>query len=640
MFTVVITEKGGAQRRMEFDKNEVTIGRVQGNDIILPKGNVSKRHSRIVLKDNRFIVVDLKSTNGTYVNGRKITSPLVVKPGDKIYIGDFIMTVEEGPQPAAQPSPPQPAFEEPPPPAPPQQRRSGGAPPPLHRSSPGQPAAAPEPAPPPLPPKPEPEPEPPAPVASAPEPERYPLDEEPSGESPPPRVSGGRPRKSTMQQDAGAPAMPTTAPPAKRSASQPHMQAASPSAASAPAPAPKPAPIAAGPSVPDRPGLEGVLRAVVGRVSQNFDVRNADPGSLHDQHRRQHAQQLVEQVVGQLNGEGLLNDLDPEEVVAVSVQEIVGLGALESLLANDSVREIVVEGPRRIVADFGRGLERVNNGFFSSADAVVTVARRLIAQSGGTLEAGRHVHHTALPYGPHVTVILPPVAIRGPIIEIRRMASGPVADELIKQGVLNREILDLVRDAISARRTIAVLGPVGAGVTTLVGALTSLFADEDRIVSAEDVPDLAIARDGVVSLGTGGAGSGVRLRDVVRQAALMRADRIVVDDLRGPDTCDVFSELAARPGGDIVGVHGQGPAGMELVRQAKLGSHGANGAAAELVARAVQLVLELERDEDGAHRVVRVTEITGSEDGEINAQELFRFDGDFSSTGAQASFRA
>src|SRR6478609_11548822 len=94
MFAVVITEKGGSQRKLDFDKTEVTIGRVQGNDIILPKGNVSKRHSRIVLKDNRFIVVDLKSTNGTYVNGRKITSPLVVKEGDKIYIGDFILTLE------------------------------------------------------------------------------------------------------------------------------------------------------------------------------------------------------------------------------------------------------------------------------------------------------------------------------------------------------------------------------------------------------------------------------------------------------------------------------------------------------------------------------------------------------------------
>ena len=95
MFTIHIQEKGGEQRRMVFNKPEVTIGRVQGNDIVLPKGNVSKRHARIVLKDGKFIIVDLKSTNGTYVNGRKITSPLVVKETDKIYIGDFILGVEE-----------------------------------------------------------------------------------------------------------------------------------------------------------------------------------------------------------------------------------------------------------------------------------------------------------------------------------------------------------------------------------------------------------------------------------------------------------------------------------------------------------------------------------------------------------------
>ena len=119
MFTILIQEKGGEQRRMVFNKPEVTIGRVQGNDIVLPKGNVSKRHARIVLKDGKFIIVDLKSTNGTYVNGRKITSPLVVKDSDKIYIGDFIVGVDEaaaegdGPSetttspPGMQPPPPQ-----------------------------------------------------------------------------------------------------------------------------------------------------------------------------------------------------------------------------------------------------------------------------------------------------------------------------------------------------------------------------------------------------------------------------------------------------------------------------------------------------------------------------------------------------
>src|SRR4029077_2367550 len=95
MFAIVVNEKGGEQKRLEVDKPEETIGRVQGNDIILQKGNVSKRHSRIVLKDGKFIIVDLKSTNGTYVNGRKITSPLVVKGTDKIYIGDFIICIED-----------------------------------------------------------------------------------------------------------------------------------------------------------------------------------------------------------------------------------------------------------------------------------------------------------------------------------------------------------------------------------------------------------------------------------------------------------------------------------------------------------------------------------------------------------------
>src|ERR671910_778658 len=115
MVQIKINEKGGQTTSQSFDKNEITIGRVQGNDVVLPKGNISKRHSRIVLKDGKFIIVDLKSTNGTYVNGRKITSPLVIKDSDKIYIGDFILNVEEtgaggprvsdtgGPQPAPLP---------------------------------------------------------------------------------------------------------------------------------------------------------------------------------------------------------------------------------------------------------------------------------------------------------------------------------------------------------------------------------------------------------------------------------------------------------------------------------------------------------------------------------------------------------
>src|SRR6185437_7369094 len=99
MFSIIISEKGGAERRETFDKNEINVGRVQGNDLMLPKGNVSKHHARLLYRDGRFIVTDLKSTNGTYVNGRKISQATIVREGDKIYIGDFVLRLETGSQP-------------------------------------------------------------------------------------------------------------------------------------------------------------------------------------------------------------------------------------------------------------------------------------------------------------------------------------------------------------------------------------------------------------------------------------------------------------------------------------------------------------------------------------------------------------
>src|SRR6478736_7527028 len=107
MFAIIISEKGGAERRESFDKNEINVGRVQGNDLMLPKGNVSKHHARLLFRDGRFIVTDLKSTNGTYVNGRKIAQATIVREGDKIYIGDFVLRLETSAGAAPQPEPTQ-----------------------------------------------------------------------------------------------------------------------------------------------------------------------------------------------------------------------------------------------------------------------------------------------------------------------------------------------------------------------------------------------------------------------------------------------------------------------------------------------------------------------------------------------------
>src|SRR5689334_20416446 len=95
MFSIVITERGGAQRQLDLDALEITIGRIEDNDVVLPRSNVSKRHARLVLKDDRYVLIDLKSTNGTYINGRRLGAPMLVGVGDKIYIGDFILSLQE-----------------------------------------------------------------------------------------------------------------------------------------------------------------------------------------------------------------------------------------------------------------------------------------------------------------------------------------------------------------------------------------------------------------------------------------------------------------------------------------------------------------------------------------------------------------
>ena len=622
MFTVVITEKGGAQRRMEFDKSEVTIGRVQGNDIILPKGNVSKRHSRIVLKDNRFIVVDLKSTNGTYVNGRKITSPLVVKPGDKIYIGDFIMTVEDGPSADGYAGDVAAASQAPM--SPERMRRATDQGEPAHSGPFGGSAA-----PPPLP---------------------------SHGDSA--GFGQGRDEARGLSSPAGGqrvmsppPQAPPPSGPTDYAVSAAPVPSSSPGAGSAPsqrspfsAPVPSgPPPLGrsesaglGGPTVPPSRvgppprGLDSALRQLMPLVAQRFDVAEPNSAALRNQDRWNDAHNVVRDAVQQIDA----GNVDREVLIQAAVREAVGLGPLEDLLSDDSVREIVVEGPHRVVADFGSGLQPVD-GVFSSADGVVIVARRLLAQAGDYLDGSRAIHQAALPYGPHVTVVLPPVAVRGPVIEVRRMGHGFKLDDLKSRGMLDGAISDVLIAAVEKRRNILVAGPGNSGVTTLIGAMASAVDKVERVVTVESVPDLVIEGPQVLSLGTGNPGSGFSLSAVVEQASRMRADRMVVDDVRGADAFDVLTTIASRASGNFIGIHSApGQRAEEAIHGlVRLAGRGDRSAIQLLLDSAAHLVVQLDRDIDGVRRVQRVAEITAGQ-----SQELFNHDDGFQATGHRATF--
>ncbi len=590
MFAVVITEKGGAQRRMEFDKNEVTIGRVQGNDIILPKGNVSKRHSRIVLKDARFIVVDLKSTNGTYVNGRKITSPLVVKPGDKVYIGDFILTVEEtaGAE-AAAPAPsapgPAPARRGPPP------LRS--APPPAPEPPAPQPAPAPQAAPAPVP---QPSPGPPQLPQSQPEP-------------PPPAPPAPEPQ---------------AAPPAPAPAPEP---APAPTPAPAPkaAPAPKPSP---GPTAP-RPSLGqatstmadgGSLAGIMASLRGRFMVDDASVAGQDDQGRWTAAKAAIDATVQELGG-------SEEGVVAAALREAVGLGPFESLLEDSEVEAIVAEGPRKILVDRGAGLTPENVSFSSGA-MLATIGRRLVARGGADHGSDGPVLRATLPEGERVTVVLPPVAIGGPLVEIRRTSPAP-SEALIARGVLDKAVLEVLGRAVGARKNVAVIGPSDLA-SEILAALAGLTDDDERFVTV-GASDLALGRPHV-ALGPGG---GLDVGAVARYGALLSADRFVVHGVAGADAFEALAAVASRGGGSFIGYGGSngGDPTASLQLGARLAGRGDQGAIAALVADAIDVVVHVERTPDGP-RVSSVSEVTGASGESVQAAALFTYDGGFQASGS------
>lgn len=586
MFAVIISEKGGGSERHEFQQNEVTIGRVQGNDIILAKGNVSKRHTRLVLKDGRFIVVDLKSTNGTYVNGRKVTSPLVVKPGDKIYIGDFTLTVEgtagtntsvpargttSDPAPIAEPLHPSP-----PPPSPP--------PPPMVMPSSGPP---------------------PAPVLETPKPASHPA----SASSP------LGPAHRTGADDAHKPAQAKTWEPPRRAETfdampRPPLGRPLTDVASRGAPTKHTSAYEAMALViGDR-----TLRTVMLALSHELDVHDTSIEAMGEERRWAEVELKAERSIARLVADGQIEDVDPASLVAAAVREAVGLGVLESLLADERVREILVSSPSEVWVDYGQGPEQAPGGF-SDARMLYTVVRRLAAKAGATLERGQAFHDFLLPEGAHVTVVLPPVVGSGPVLEIRRVHAGPSLDDLVASHALSAESRNLLVRALHGRRSIAVVGPAGSGVTTVVAALARAFPSGDRAVIVSAVADLRLERANTVTLAAGHGPSRPSLRELVAEAGRLRADRFVVDGLGGAELATALAQLCGRQGGDVLGVRARlGESSVDtLVRLMEREGVGQAQAKA-LVGDAIALIVEMDA-EHGLRRVRRVVELRRGPDG-------------------------
>ena len=794
MFAIVITEKGGEQRRIVFNKPEVTIGRVQGNDIVLPKGNVSKRHARIVLKDGKFIIVDLKSTNGTYVNGRKITSPLVVKEADKIYIGDYIMGVEEsasgapeeGPTsepPMPAPGGPPPALRDGPPPGPPPPRPPPPGPPPMMGEGMGAPAGGspellraalqrqepPRPAgndgmgPPPGPPRGPatlPPPGPPGTVGD--QPRTRPPRPAPGGTLPPPMGQPGpigppppiAPAPAPthvappMGGGMGQPGLPTTTPigmgPPPPAPPPPHLHgvgasmARSAAAASeptgqptAPVPAmggpmggaipptmvgasmPGPAPMmppqggaalpGPGPAQAARPRLVGAgarkiasrpvappLRRgvtlepldpkvikmldlqtqILERLRPKLDLDNIPVERLGDEDLWQKAERAIVDLVETLESSGELPKyVDQDGLIKETLNEALGLGPLEDLLADDKIDEILVDRRDRVVVGKD-GQLRGSGKAFSSDDVLRRVVERLVAPTGHTIDEDHPFVDVRLRDGSRLSAVVPPVAVHGPSLTLRKpVRVKKTLTDLVSSGALSPAMADFLGVCVVARRNVVVCGAPGVGKASLVSALVGSIPDGERIVTVEEVAELSIDRDDWIALETrpadlhghaglahGGAhgaaangkSNGVDLADLVRGALRMRPDRLIVGDVRGAEALDLGTALGASVDGAVVALTGEGPqaALARWVSLAQLAAPAASEPAIrELVAGAADVTVHVARFADGGVRVISIEEVLGVREVGFDTQTLFSYrgageDGGFAATGAVPRFWA
>ena len=689
MFSVVVTEKGGEQQRLEFDKPEVTIGRVQGNDIILPKGNVSKRHSRIVLKDSKFIIVDLKSTNGTYVNGRKITSPIVVKGTDKIYIGDFILTVEEPGAAAAVGAPP-PSLDRRPPPPPPPPKRPDMPPPVQPGQQPMEPAGsrgtasqAPQqpnvPMPPPMgqqeplmsmpdmapPPQPNLAPPPQQPNLAPPpqQPDLAPPPQDPMapqgfpppqlGQQPPPvQPAPDFPNIANQQQPMGQPPQPQMPPPVQ----QPMPDPAPPPVQEAPTPqplapppqqqAPQHAPPPQQPVAmqqPSQPGLPAgdprvaklvqLQKEIHDRLIESLDLRRMDMERLADEELWEKTENTICDIVESLDGDGAIPAfVDQDTLIKDVLHEALGLGPLEDLLADDSINEIMVNHSNQIYVE-QNGSMQLCDKYFSSDKAVLGVIERIVAPLGRRIDESSPLVDARLKDGSRVNAIIPPLAIKGPCITIRKFRkeafTGP---ELVQMGSLSQGMMEFLEMCVEARKNIIISGGTGSGKTTTLNVVSNFIPESDRIVTIEDAAELQLVHDHWVQLESRppnieGKGA-IVIRDLVRNSLRMRPDRIIVGECRGGESLDMLQAMNTGHDGSLTTAHSNGPrdtlarletmvlmSGMELpVRAIR-----------EQVASAIDIIAHQTRFSDGTRKVTHITEISGMEGDVITMQDIFLF---------------
>jgi len=376
---------------------------------------------------------------------------------------------------------------------------------------------------------------------------------------------------------------------------------------------------------------QAVKQQIHTELVDRLDLKRLSMSKFQESELQTKIRTTLDQIIKEIRSR-LPKGIDPERLSKEIFDEAVGLGPLEDMLEDESITEIMVNGPSQVYVERAGRLELTDCNFINDA-SVHSIIERIVSPIGRRIDESQPYVDARLADGSRVNAIIHPLSLIGPCITIRKFSKEPFSvSDLIGFGTLTADIADFLRICVLLRKNIIVSGGTGSGKTTLLNVLSSYLPSTERILTIEDAAELRLTQAHIVRLEARPAnieGRGaVTIRDLVRNALRMRPDRIVVGECRGAEALDMLQAMNTGHEGSLTTIHANSPrdalarletmvlmAGMDLpVRAIR-----------EQVTSAVHLICQIARFSDGSRRISRITEVTGMERDMVTMQDLFEY---------------
>jgi pilus assembly protein CpaF len=376
--------------------------------------------------------------------------------------------------------------------------------------------------------------------------------------------------------------------------------------------------------------------------------------TLQDVRARTQVQTVIYDLIGASNVP--LSGTEKEQICREVLHEVFGLGPLEPLLQDSSITDILVNSHRQVFVERG-GLLELTNVVFKDAAHLRHIIDKIVSNVGRRVDESSPMCDARLDDGSRVNVIIPPLAVDGPVMSIRRFGRIPIGvDQLLAKRALTLPMMELLKSAVRARLNIIISGGTGAGKTTLLNALSSFISDRERIVTIEDSAELQMQQHHVVRLecrppNVEGKGA-VRQRELVINALRMRPDRIVIGEVRGGEALDMLQAMNTGHDGSLTTIHANTPRDaisrletLSLMAELNLPDR----AIRQQIASAITIVVQVARLSDGVRRITNISEVIGYSEERVTMQDILVFEkqgigpdgrvlGRFRSTGLRPTF--